>query len=483
MINSIALSPKKRVLLALKLKQQVRKPLAKQTIHRRAISVFTPLSFAQQRIWFQQQAVPTSPVFNAYRSWRLLGPLDVRALEKAIEGIVVRHEILRSLIEIVDGKPTLRVVPHLNIPLSVTELHRLSNITEREKKSEELAMTDAKIPFDLANGPLFRPQLLRLADDHHIFLLTLHHIVADGWSIGILHQELNALYRSFKTGEFHPLPDLPIQYSDYVFWQHEQMQNDAMVEHLSYWKRQLANLPTLELPMERPSRQSHQGDREIFQVSYRVSNLLRHLSQREGATLFMTLLAAFKILLYHYTLQADVVIGTPVANRKPAELEPLIGLFVNTLVLRTDLSGNPSFRELLGRVKNVALMAYTRQDMPFAKLVEEFQLHHETGRHPLFQVFFQLQNTPAQSLALPGVQVSPFITGSVSPFNAGNDTAKFKLTVSMIDTHEGLKGMFEYSTDLFNGTTIRGMVDHFQVLLTRITTEPDQRIHQLNPSL
>jgi len=470
--------------MALKLKQQVRKQPAKQTIPRRAISVFTPLSFAQQRIWFQQRAVPTSPVFNAYRTWRLRGPFDVRALEKAIEGIVVRHEILRSLVEVVDGKPALRVFPHLNIPLLVTDLHRLS-LAEREKKSEDLAIQEAKFPFDLANGPLFRTHLLRLADDHHIFLFTLHHIVADGWSIGILHHELNALYRSFKTGEFHHLPDLPIQYSDYVFWQHEQMQNDAMVEHLSYWKRQLANLPTLELPTvrPRPSRQSHRGDREIFQVSAQVSNQLRHLSQREGLTLFMTLLAAFNILLYHYTMQADVVVGTPVASRMPTELEPLIGLFVNTLVLRTDLSGNPSFRELLGRVKNVALMAYTRQDMPFAKLVDKFQLQNETRRHPFFQVFFQLQNTPTQSLALSGVQVSPFITGSVSPFNAGNDTAKFDMTVSITDSHEGLKGMFEYSTDLFNGTTIRGMVDHFQVLLTRIATEPDQPIHQLNPSL
>jgi len=371
-----ALSPDQRSLLDQRLKQESPHTLAKQTISRRTKDSSVPLSFSQQRLWFLDQLEPNSSVYNVSRAWRLTGRLNVDALRRAIEAIINRHEVLRSTFTVVNGEPFQVVVPASSVPLSFVDLQALSS---PEREAEELALREGKLPFDLARGPLFRVKLLRLAEEDHVLLLNLHHIVTDGWSFGVLHRELDALYEAFSVGKPSPLPDLQFQYSDYALWQRGWLQGDTLEKQLTYWKRQLAGLPVLELPIDRqrPPVQSHQGARERFRLSPTLTAQLRLLSQREGATLFMTLLAAVKTLLFRYTGQDDIVVGAPIANRTSAEIEPLIGMFVNTLVLRTDLSGDPNFRELLGRVRDVAFGAYAHQDLPFEKLVEELQAERD----------------------------------------------------------------------------------------------------------
>ena len=356
-----ALSPDQRSLLDQRLKQESPHTLAKQTISRRTKDSSVPLSFSQQRLWFLDQLEPNSSVYNVSRAWRLTGRLNVDALRRAIEAIINRHEVLRSTFTVVNGEPFQVVVPASSVPLSFVDLQALSS---PEREAEELALREGKLPFDLARGPLFRVKLLRLAEEEHVLLLTLHHIVTDGWSLGVLHRELDTLYEAFSVGKPSPLPDLQFQYGDYALWQRGWLQGDTLEKQLTYWKRQLAGLPVLELPIDRqrPPVQSHQGARERFRLSPTLTAQLRLLSQREGATLFMTLLAAVKTLLFRYTGQDDIVVGAPIANRTSAEIEPLIGMLVNTLVLRTDFSGDPNFRELLGRVRDVAFGAYAPLD-------------------------------------------------------------------------------------------------------------------------
>ena len=477
------LPPDRRALMELRLKQRAKNMASKPAVTPNVQSRSGPLSFAQQRIWFLTQFQPDNPVYNVYRAWRLMGRLDIEALQQAVTAIVARHGVLRSTIKVVDGLPIQETASALNVRLSIVDLRRYSS-TEREAKSIQFAITEARLPFDLEKGPMFRVKLLQLGDDDFVLLLNLHHIVSDGWSVGVLHHELGVLYEAFSGGKPSPLMDLPIQYSDYSRWQRERLQGDMLVEQLSYWKRQLADLTVLELPTDRlrPPVQNHRGAREGIRLSGKLLRQLKGLSQQEGATLFMTVLAAIKALLYRYTGQEDIVVGTPIANRKSEDLEPLIGMLVNTLVLRTDLSRNPSFKELLRRLRAVSFEAYAHQDLPFEKLVEELQPRRDMSRNPLFQVTFTWQNRYDPVLVLPGLNVSRFSVGSVGSFDTGNGTAKFDLTIGMVETGDGIEGMFEYNTDLFDATTIRRMADHLGILLERIAADPEQRLTQISAS-
>ena len=329
-------------------------------------------------------------------------------------------------------------------------------------------------PFDLAKGPLFRAHLLCLGTDEHLLLLTMHHIVTDGWSMGILVKELTVLYEAFCKGNPSPLPELPIQYVDFAHWQSQCLQGEVLQQELSYWKERLKGAPEVtELPTDypRPAVQNFQGVSEPLAISRSLTEALKTLSKNQGVTLFMTLLAAFKTLLYRYTGQEDLVLGSPIAGRTRGEIENLIGLFINTLVLRTDLSGNPTFRELLIRVREVALGAYTHQEVPFEKLIEDLNLERSLSFTPLFQVMFVLQNTPESELKLLG--------STVSPITIKRETALFDLFFSLAERDEGLYGTLSYRTDLFDRATINRMIGRFDVLLHAIVADPDQPISSL----
>ncbi|RMF32232.1 MAG: non-ribosomal peptide synthetase, partial [Chloroflexi bacterium] len=368
-----------------------------------------PLSFAQQRLWFLDQLEPGSPFYNIPTAVRLTGPLDVAALEASLNEILRRHESLRTTFPTVDGRPRQQIAPELTLSLPVIDLRGLPE-AEREAQALRLATEEAQRPFDLAQGPLIRALLLQLDDDDHIALLTMHHIVSDGWSMGILIQEIAVLYDAFSQGRPSPLPELPIQYADFAAWQRKWLQGEVLERQLAYWKEQLADLPPLlELPTDRPrpAVQSFRGRTHSFVLPETLSRAIQELGRREGATLFMTLLAAFQALLYRYTGQERFAVGTPIANRNRAEIEGLIGFFVNTLVLRADFADNPTFRQVLKRVRETALGAYAHQDLPFEMLVDALQPERDLSHTPLFQVMFVLQDTPMGSHRLSHLTLSP----------------------------------------------------------------------------
>ena len=357
--------------------------------------------------------------------------------------------------------------------LHVTDLSELPE-EEREAAVRQLAAAEAQQPFDLSVGPLLRVQLLRVAAEDHVVLFTMHHIITDGWSTGILVSEVAALYEAYIEGRESPLPELEIQYADYAVWQREWLQGDVLEQQLSYWRQQLGEeLPVLQLPTDkpRPPVQSHRGRNLHFSLPSSLTAELKKLSNAEGVTLYMTLLAAFKILLWRYSGQSDVVVGTPIAGRNHLATEGLIGLFVNTLVLRTSLSGDPSFRELLDRIREVTLGAYAHQDLPFEKLVEELEPERDMSRSPLFQVVFALHNTTEETLELPGLDAREV--------GVGDDTAKFDMTIGLTEFDGGLSGSLQYSTDLFEASTIRRMLTHFERLLAAAVRDPEQHISQL----
>jgi amino acid adenylation domain-containing protein len=388
---------------------------------------------------------------------------------------VQRHEALRTTFSTVDGKPVQIIQPELTLPLSLIDLSGLSE-TEREAQTLHLAQRAAQQPFDLARGPLLRTWLLRLSEQEHIFALTMHHVISDNWSTGILIQEVALLYDAFSNRRPLSLPKLPIQYADFAHWQRNWLQGEVLETQLDYWKGQLAGQPPLlELPTDRPrpAVQTFRGDYQSFVLSEDLSQAIEALCQREGVTLFMTLLAAFQTLLYRYSGQDDVSVGTPIANRSWAEVESLIGFFVNTLVLRTDLSGAPSFRELLERVRETALGAYAHQDVPFEMIVDVLQPQRNLSHSPLFQVMFALQSSQAQTQSLPGSALT------LSAVEAHSGTAKFDLTLFMVQDGEQLGGALEYNTDLFDAPTIARMLGHFELLLAGIVADPDHPISAL----
>ncbi|WP_414584330.1 amino acid adenylation domain-containing protein [Scytonema sp. PCC 10023] len=432
-----------------------------------------PTSFAQQRLWFLHQLEPNSRVYNMTYGLRISGKLRVEALQQAFETIVTRHEILRTTFATVDGSPVQVIAKSRSIDIPAINLSEWSE-ADRAAQVQRLITEEAEHPFDLAHGPLLRVTLLQLAEQEYVLLLALHHIIFDGWSLGVFIRELTALYKAFSTGTSSPLPELPIQYADYAIWQRQWLQGMVLKTHLDYWKQQLVgSLPVLELPTDRPrlAVQNFQGATQSFSLSSDLSQALKQISQQEGITLFMTLLAAFKTLLYRYTGEGDIIVGSPTANRNRPEIEGLIGFFVNTLVLRTYLGDNPSFRQLLLRVQSVTSGAYDHQDLPFEKLVEEMQPERSLSHTPLFQVMFVLQNAPMPPLELPELILSPLMVD--------NKTAKVDLSLSITDTQQGLIGNLEYNTDLFEAATISRVVGHFQTLLESIVVNPDQRLSDL----
>jgi aspartate racemase len=468
------LSPERQELLARLLKQeQVNVSKALLIARPREVNRF-PLSFAQQRLWFLNQLEPESAFYNVPEVTCLHGRLNVEALERSLTEVVRRHEALRTTFDMVDEEPVQIITPPPALPmLEVMDLSDLPEATRRAE-AERLVNEEAGRSFDLARGPLLRTKLLRLGEEEHVLLLTMHHIISDGWSLDILARELATLYAAFSDGRDLPLADLPIQYADFAVWQREWLSGEVLKEQLAYWKKQLSGqLPILELPADRsrPAVQTHRGATETVQLSRATNERLKEVGRQNGATLFMTLLAAFNALLYRYTGQEEIIVGTPIANRNRAEIEPLIGFFVNTLALKTELSGRTSFQELLKRVREVTLGAYAHQDLPFEKLVEE--LHPERGRSrmPLFQVMFVLQNATTEEWTLPG------LTSEAWEFE--NTTSKFDLILAVGENEEMLVLTLQYDTDLLDAALIKRMLGHLQTLLLGIIADPEARLSAL----
>jgi non-ribosomal peptide synthetase component F len=439
-----------------------------------------PLSFAQQRLWVNEQLSPGSALYNISQAIQIKGALSVTALELSLNEIVRRHEILRTTFAAPDfhvgGNPVQVIAPTLRLALPIVDLQEFRE-SEREAETRRLVADEAGQPFDLSRGPLLRAALLRLGRERHVVLFTMHHILSDGWSMGVLAKEMGVLYEAFAAGRPSPLPELPIQYADFAYWQRQWLQGKALAAQLSYWRRHLSGAPAFqELPTDRlrPAVQTFRGANQPLALSEILTRSLKELSRREGVTLFMTLLAAFKALLYRCTGQEDIVISTPTAGRANVELEALIGFFINKLMLRTDLSGDPSFRELLGRVREMVLGAFANQDVPFEKLVDELHPEREQSRTPWTQTAFVLQNASNSSLKASGL--------NLSTLNIDSATAKTDLILSLSERPAGIQGSFYYNTDLFEAATITRMAGYFQTMLESIVADPEQRISLLPPS-
>jgi amino acid adenylation domain-containing protein len=428
-----------------------------------------PLSYAQQRLWLLEQLKRSRHAYHLLEVIRLCGPLQVAALAQSLQAIVQRHEVFRMTFVNIAGRPFQIVGPTTTLPLPVVDLRGLSE-DEQEAQVHALAHAEVHRQLDLGQGPLLRATLVQLTDAEHVLLLTMHHIVSDGWSHGVFWRELALFYEALTTGQPSSLPALSLQYADFAHWQQQWLRGEVLDTQLAYWKGQLAGVSTLQLPTDhpRPAVQTFRGARHLLTLSPPLTHALKTLSQRHGVTLFMTLLAAFQTLLHCYTGQDDIAVGSLIANRNQVELEGLIGFFVNTLILRTDLSGDPSFQALLARVREVTLGAYEHQDVPYEKLLEELRIPRDLSRNPLFQVMCVLHNTPQQVLEFPDLTVSSL---EIDP-----GTARFDVTLDFWETPEGLRGRFEYSTDLFEAATIARMAGHLQSLLEGIVADPKQRL-------
>lgn len=446
-------------------------PGAAPSIPRRERAGARPLSFAQERLWFFDQLEPRSALYNIGRAIELRGRLDPSALRRALEAVVARHDALRTTIQAVEGRPVQRVDPACPIDLPLVDLEDGAH-PGREALPALLA-EEARRPFDLSRDMMLRAILFRVHAEEHVLVLTVHHIASDGWSLGLLFRELSEAYTACVAGRPPTFPDLPIQYADYAQWQREWLRGPTLERELVYWQGQLAGLTPLELPTDRPrpARQTYRGAREPFRLSAEFTAALKALGRPERVTLFMTLLAAFQTLLHRYSRRDDIAVGSPIAGRGHTQLEGLIGFFVNTLVLRTDLSGNPTFRELLSRVREVALGAYAHQSLPFEQLVGELQPTRTLSHAPLFQVMLAFDNTPTVPLAFPG------LVARASELDTG--TAKCDLILSLQETPDGLTGSMEYSTDLFDAATIRLMLGHWETLLAGIVVDPGQTLSAL----
>ncbi|MBW4611883.1 MAG: amino acid adenylation domain-containing protein [Desmonostoc vinosum HA7617-LM4] len=476
-----------------------------------------PLSFAQQRLWFLEQLNPGGAAYNLSRAIRITGKLNIAALQECINEILQRHEVLRTSFAIAHAQPVQKIASSLQLNIPVIDLQELPT---QAAEIQRLATLEAQQGFDLMQAPLLRMSLLKLAAEEHVVLFTMHHIVCDGWSTGVLIRELTALYQAYSysysplptphsplpiTPNPHsplptphsplptphsplpitptphsplptphsPLTELPIQYADFAIWQRQWLVGEVLKNQLAYWKQQLQDLPVLELPTDRPrpAMQTFRGETRSLLLPQALTQALKACSQKQGVTLFMTLLAAFKTLLYRYTAQTDIAVGSPIANRNRGEIEDLIGFFVNTLVLRTNLSSNPTFSQLLVRIREVTLGAYTHQDLPFEKLVEELHWQRDLSRAPLFGVMFVFENAPMPDLELPGLVLQPL--------EINTKAAKFDLTLYMVETQEGLTASLEYNSDLFDAATITRMLGHFQTLLEGICVDTNQHLSDL----
>jgi amino acid adenylation domain-containing protein len=447
--------------------QQIALPLV-----RLARDQAVPLSFAQQRLWFLDQFVPNSPTYNINIALRLQGELRLEVLEWALNEVVRRHEVLRTRMEVVEGQARQIIASNAAVSIAVTDMSQLEP-GDREAVIARWIREEAETPFNLAHGPLLRIKLLQRQEQDHVLLLTMHHIVSDAWSMGIMVREFSHFYEAKLLGRESPLPELPIQYADYAVWQRNWIQGEMLERQIAYWRTQLAEPPVLEMPTDyaREASKSETGASAKWVLSEELSRNLKDLSRREGVTLFMTLLTAFQLLLSRCSGQNDISIGSPIAGRTRTELEGLIGFFVNTLVLRSDLSGSPTFRELLARIRETTLTAYAHQDVPFEKLVEELQPRRDLSRSPLFQAMFVLQNAPMVELELPGLKLS--LMERVA------ETVHFELLLTAAEENGRIAGGLSYRTALFAERSIHRLLAQWQRLLASITANPQSRIGEL----
>lgn len=486
------LSPDKRELLRRLLADKEAKPASvPDATHasmpkaaRDGEAVELPSSFAQQRLWFLDRLSPGGAFYSIFDALPFEGELDVRALGESINEIVRRHESLRTTFKEVDGTAMQLVAARLDVPLPLIDLGQMGP-EEREEETARLMSEESERPFDLARGPLLRTTLLRLEEERHLLMVNMHHIISDAWSLDIFERELYALYEAFRQGRPSPLSELPVQYADFAVWQREWLRGAALDEQLCYWRERLTGAPAvLELPTDRPrpSVQTFRGARQSVVLPQVLADELRALGQREGVTLFMTMLAAFDVLLLRYTGQEDMVVGTPIANRTRAELEGLIGFFINTLVLRVSMSGDPGFRTLLKRVREVALGAYAHQDLPFERLVEELQPERDVSRNPLFQVTFQLTNT-SEAVDVSEASAQPCdesqCADELAP-EVETVAAKFDLLFNVWDGGGGLKVQADYNTDLFDDATVARMLNHYVRILEGVAADPERPVSQLS---
>ncbi|WP_163871146.1 condensation domain-containing protein, partial [Myxococcus eversor] len=429
-----------------------------------------PLSFAQQRLWFLDQLQPGASTYNIPWALKLTGNLNAEALLQSLNALIQRHEVLRTHFAIHEGQPVQRIQPDVRVALPVVDLRALDS-SARDAEAQRLMREEALHSFDLSRGPLVHASLVRLADDEYLLLVTAHHIVSDGWSIGVIVREIAAFYRQFAGGEPAQLAPLPIQYADFSVWQRQWLQGDVLAEELAWWRQQLSDASTsLELPTDRPrpAVQTYRGAVVPIALSRELTQAVKALAQREGATPFMVLLASFQTLLSRYSGQDDISVGSPVANRNRSETEGLIGFFVNTLVLRARIGSRQSFRELLSQVRTSTLAAYEHQDVPFEKLVEELQPQRDLSRSPLFQVTLTLQNAPEEELELPGL--------TLSGMAASIETSKYDFSLLLEEGANGFTGILNYNTDLFDAATMERLAQHYAVLLGGLTASPDVQL-------
>ncbi|MBX7222933.1 MAG: amino acid adenylation domain-containing protein [Blastocatellia bacterium] len=432
-----------------------------------------PVSFAQRRLWFIDQFGVGSAVYHLPGVFRLRGELQTQVLTQCFNQVVRRHETLRTTFQMVDGEPMQVVSPELTLTIPVRNLTGLAS-EEAHIQAHKLAQAEIEAPFDLAKGPLLRVGLIQLGLAEHILVVTMHHIVSDGWSLGVLVKEVAELYDAFSQNQPSPLPELPLQYADFTLWQKEYLQGEVWAEQLGYWKKQLGDQSgKLELPTDRPrpAVQTYRGGNVPFIVEPELSQKLGDLARREQATLFMVLLAGYYLLLNRYTGQTLVTVGSPIANRNQAEIEGLIGCFINMLALRVDVAGNPTVRELVSRVRHVTLDGYANQDLPFEEVVEALQVERDLSRPPLFDVMFILQNTPARKLRLGGLHLEPV--------EMEGKTAKFDFTLAVYESNGRLEGNVEYNQDLFDAPTIERMVGHYRTILESMAENPVARLSEI----
>ncbi|MGZ3459451.1 MAG: condensation domain-containing protein, partial [Archangium sp.] len=423
-----------------------------------------PLSYSQERIWRIYKLNPRSAGYNLPLAMRARGELEVRALERAFQELIRRHESLRTTFHEEEGRGVQRVVDSVDFSLPVVRL-------ERPEQLAETVSRHAGQPFDLTSGPLVRAELIALGAQEHLLLFCIHHIASDGWSMGVFTRELAALYEAFAQGREPALPELPFQYPDYAVWQRDWLQGEVLEERLGYCKAQLAGAPTqLELPLDkpRPPTRTFSGGALAVSLGRERSEALQALCRQEGVTPFMALLAAFGTLLAHHARQEDVVLGSPIANRTQPEFEPLIGLFVNMLALRVSLRGGPSFRELLRRVREMTLGAYAHQDVPIEQVVDAVVVERRPDRPPLLQVAFALQNAPGEPLRLPGV--------TFTPETAERGASNYEVALMLLETPEGFSGRLEYNTDLFEEASRERLVADLLRLLDTVLAEPDREL-------
>ncbi len=432
-----------------------------------------PLSYSQQRLWFLHQLDPDSSAYNLSRTLLLSGRLHVRALQRSLQDLINRHETLRTSFPIEEGHPVQAIKQESQLSWREEDVRELSD-AEQESTVEALVQEEGRRPFNLVTGPLLRALLVQMKEEEHLLLLTMHHIISDGWSFGVLSRELCELYTAYLTQQPATLPDLPIQYADFSVWQRDRLQGAVLEEQLNYWGRQLADLVPLPLPTDRPrpSVQTFSGASHGQRISHDVTEQLGKISRQVDGTLANVLLSAFMILLSKYTGQTDIAVGSPIANRTRKEIEGLIGFFVNSLVMRVDLSGDPSFRTVVNQVKTTSLEAYDHQDLPFERLVEALQPDRDPSRNPLFQVMFAVQNAPFEGFTLPGLTVTPFASKIVQ--------TRFDLECYIREIENGLTLLFVYNTDLFEEATIKQMGRHFHRLLEGVVRNPDQELSKLS---